>query len=190
MAKGSQFERDMCREFSLWLSHGQRDDLLWRTSQSGGRATTRRQKGAALATKGCYGDVCVVDTEHPVARLWGQHVSMELKRGYSGVSVQDLVDLPDRAATRTFESFIKQARDDAKASGRKWLIVWKRDKREPVVVCEFDLPGVLVCKHGFKNMENGADKALVWEEYHPRNSIRMLPLREFFAEIQPPEEAT
>jgi hypothetical protein len=42
--KGSAFERLLCRKLSLWLSHGERSDLLWRSSMSGGRATLQLAK--------------------------------------------------------------------------------------------------------------------------------------------------
>lgn len=133
--KGSQFERDMCRLFSRWVSGGDRDDLFWRTSQSGGRATACSRRGAALKTKGFYGDMALVGgSGHEVGKLFADTVSVEFKRGYNRVSIQDLLDLPKRAATRTFESFIDQASADAAVSNRLWLLVWKRDNRDPIAV--------------------------------------------------------
>src|SRR5262245_2386383 len=44
-AKGSKFERDLCRQLSLWWSDGKRDDVFWRASQSGGRAKFRGRRG-------------------------------------------------------------------------------------------------------------------------------------------------
>lgn len=46
-SKGAAFERQTCRELSLWLSHGENDDLLWRSAMSGGRATVQFKKGRA-----------------------------------------------------------------------------------------------------------------------------------------------
>jgi hypothetical protein len=133
--KGSQFERDMCRLFSRWVSGGDRDDLFWRTSQSGGRATACSRRGAALKTKGFYGDMALVGgSDHEAGKLFADTVSVEFKRGYNRVSIQDLLDLPKRAATRTFEYFLEQATHDATESGRLWLLVWKRDSRDPIVV--------------------------------------------------------
>lgn len=37
--KGAAFERYCCKRLSLWLTKGQRDDCMWRTAMSGGRAT-------------------------------------------------------------------------------------------------------------------------------------------------------
>jgi len=41
MAKGGEFERDISRFLSRWWTYGERDDVFWRTSASGARATTR-----------------------------------------------------------------------------------------------------------------------------------------------------
>ena len=57
--KGQQFERDVCRQLSLWVSGGKSKNLFWRSSQSGGRATTLRKKGEDLSVHA--GDVCAID---------------------------------------------------------------------------------------------------------------------------------
>ena len=44
-SKGASFEREVCKDLSLWLSAGDHDDLLWRSAMSGGRATVRFKKG-------------------------------------------------------------------------------------------------------------------------------------------------
>src|SRR4029077_18705934 len=43
--KGSAFERLVCKQLSLWVSHGRRSDLFWRSAMSGGRATVAQKKG-------------------------------------------------------------------------------------------------------------------------------------------------
>src|SRR4029077_9069799 len=43
--KGSSFERVICKQLSLWVSHGKREDLFWRSAMSGGRATVAQKKG-------------------------------------------------------------------------------------------------------------------------------------------------
>lgn len=56
--KGASFERDVCRRLSLWLSRGLRDDLLWRSAMSGGRATVQLKLGTKNLTQS--GDVSAV----------------------------------------------------------------------------------------------------------------------------------
>ena len=130
MGKGSQFERDICRKLSLWWTDGARDDVFWRTSQSGGRATTRAKAGKALQAKGAYGDIAAID---PVGEPLINAVSIEVKRGYNRFSLQDLMDGTPAEERYGLASFLDQARRDAAASGREWLLIWKRDRRAPLV---------------------------------------------------------
>ena len=57
--KGQQFERKICRLLSLWVSRGKSKNLFWRSSQSGGRATTLRKRGEKLAVHA--GDIAAID---------------------------------------------------------------------------------------------------------------------------------
>jgi len=57
-AKGSSFERDCCCRLSLWVSHGKREDLFWRSAMSGGRATVAGRRGTNLASQA--GDISSV----------------------------------------------------------------------------------------------------------------------------------
>lgn len=49
--KGSQFERDIAEQLSLWATGGDRGDIFWRSSMSGGRATVARKRGKLLQTQ-------------------------------------------------------------------------------------------------------------------------------------------
>ncbi len=59
-AKGSNFERTVCHELSMWISRGEHDDLYWRSSMSGGRATVMFKKGGANRSQ--CGDITAI---HP-----------------------------------------------------------------------------------------------------------------------------
>jgi len=58
-AKGSAFERHCCKSLSLWISHGARDDLFWRSAMSGGRASVQFKKGKPNRTQ--TGDITAID---------------------------------------------------------------------------------------------------------------------------------
>lgn len=59
--KGAGFERFVCKQLSLWLTHGKKEDCFWRSAMSGGRATVGRKGGKDLARQA--GDVCAVSPE-------------------------------------------------------------------------------------------------------------------------------
>jgi len=60
-AKGGEFERQICKKLSLWVSNNLQDDLFWRSAMSGGRATIRRKKGKETASG--HGDITAVTPE-------------------------------------------------------------------------------------------------------------------------------
>lgn len=57
-AKGSAFERAVCKQLSLYLSRGERDDLMWRSALSGGRATVRLRDD--IVTGNQAGDISAI----------------------------------------------------------------------------------------------------------------------------------
>lgn len=56
--KGAQFEREVCKKLSLWISDGIRDDMFWRSAMSGGRASIGLKKGMIRVSQ--QGDVSVI----------------------------------------------------------------------------------------------------------------------------------
>jgi hypothetical protein len=128
--KGSSFEREICRTLSLWWT-GNRDDVFWRASQSGGRATERAKKGKT--TFGSYGDIAAVD---PIGRPLLDFFTIELKIGKSHGHFGDLLDAPIKKKRKqfAFERTLEQAMSAATlAKSHHWMLISKRDRREPVV---------------------------------------------------------
>lgn len=72
--KGSAFERNVCRDLSLWVSLGQRDDVFWRSSMSGGRATIGLRTGNVRTAQA--GDVSAI---HALGERLLDHVVVECK---------------------------------------------------------------------------------------------------------------
>lgn len=127
--KGNTFERLICTQLSLWWSKGIRDDIFWRTSNSGGRATIRSQRNKT--TKSHYGDICAVD---PIGQPLLDLAVIEAKRGYKEATIGCLVDRPRKINQQTFEGWIQQcieAMDNAESFA--WLLIVKRDRREAMV---------------------------------------------------------
>lgn len=121
--KGSDFERKICKDLSLWWTHGERDDIFWRTSLSGGRATVRRKTGRSTDFQ--CGDISATD---PIGVLLIQHVTFELKRGYGKVSPFDLLDA-NHTATLEWLCFLRQTLAAQKAAGTPfWAIIFQRDR--------------------------------------------------------------
>jgi len=72
--KGNIFEIEISKKISLLLSEGERDDILWKSQNSGGRHTTRMKDG--IETYGQDGDLTAV---HPNGILFREIISVEAK---------------------------------------------------------------------------------------------------------------
>jgi len=157
MAKGSSFEREICKQLSLWWTEGKRDDVFWRTSTSGGRATQRSKFGQS--TFGQYGDVQATD---PIGQLLVDTFTIELKRGYSKSTFFDMFDKPDTAAQQMWDQFLCQVLKDTKdAESLFWMLIVKRDRRNAVVMVPFSfaqrIPELKSIPHsrGIVKLKNG-----------------------------------
>jgi len=142
-AKGSAYERTLAKELSLWWSVGERDDLFWRSSQSGGRATQRAKQGKKTAN--ACGDLCAQDAA-------GQKLldlfTIEIKRGYNTLHIYDILE----GGKGGMNAFVAQSAKAASLAGTPyWLLIHKRD-RHPAIYVTNDL-GLshqgIVCRNGF-----------------------------------------
>lgn len=134
-SKGSDFEREMCRTLSKWWTKGERDDVFWRSSQSGGRATQRAKSG--LRTHGSYGDITALD---PIGAPLIQMFTIELKRGSSYSSAGDLVDFKIDNGKHPWVLCLTQAiSSHIQAGSKSWMMICKRDHRRPLVYLPFDV---------------------------------------------------
>jgi len=124
--KGGNYERDTCRLLSRWWTDDARDDIFWRSSASGARAKVRGRAGANTA--GQHGDVAATD---PIGAPLIDIFTIELKRGYSEYTFQDLVDRKAGAGVQEWERFITQTIESFEQAGSyTWLLITRRDRRE------------------------------------------------------------
>jgi hypothetical protein len=126
--KGNNFERDCSRMLSLWWTNGKRDDAIWRSASSG--ALTTVGKGRYLAHTG---DFAATDGE---AELLFKHVIIEAKRGYNRYSVQDLVDVPEKAlAKNPVHEMLTKLITACQVQRKIGWLLWKKDRRDLLLIC-------------------------------------------------------
>lgn len=133
MAKGGQFERDICYQLSRWWVGHSNELVFWRTSNSGGGATVRRRKG--ISNKAHAGDITATE-EH--ARPFTSLITLEVKRGYNKTAnVHSLLDFKrqtkkkKKIPQKMYEQWIEQAVKAAETAGTKyWMLVHRRDGGE------------------------------------------------------------
>ena len=174
MAKGPQFERDFCKELSLWFSQGVRDDIFWRTAGSGAMATTRRKAGKDVRNH--EGDICAIDET-------GQHfirlVVLELKKGYNkALDFQAILDGAGKKPPLLMEWLLKLENERRVAGKTFTMLVIRRDRRKVILALDADLweaiePAVEEMEAGFTWVNvcaNGLDYVFIqWEAF--RNGV-------------------
>jgi len=126
--KGTKFERSFCKLLSLWITEQGRDDLFWRSTTSGARATVRAKQGKK--TKDSHGDIMSMSKfSEPFTRLY----HWELKRGYSGMDVLAIIDLKSKKPN-TLLGWVEKALVSIAFTGqRDFFIVFKRDRKDPCI---------------------------------------------------------
>ena len=113
----------------MWWTGGARDDVFWRSSNSGGRAKTRSRSGQG--TFGQHGDVQATD---PIGQPLIDLFAIEIKRGYNRHVFADIIDQPMKSAKRPWTKWLDQVRLDKANSKRPfWMLITKRDRRETMV---------------------------------------------------------
>lgn len=131
--KGSGFEREISKLLSRWWSKGlgqpEREDIFWRSSQSGGRATQRRKKGKD--TFGSYGDIAAVD---PIGAPLIEMFTIELKRGDSHGCPFELIECEQSKVMKSWERVLMQTVLAHQSAGSKsWLLIHKKDRKQTMV---------------------------------------------------------
>jgi hypothetical protein len=142
--KGSSFERDVCHQLSLWITNGINDDVLWRTSGSGARATSRGKKG--LNTANSAGDIAYLSPEgKPLLDL----VTFELKKGYNSVTIEQIfngeIKIDPKKKQENLLSFFRQAIQSATEAGSPhWMVIHKPDHRDTMLYMDESLFDIVV----------------------------------------------
>lgn len=128
MAKGSNYEREICTEFSKWWADG-REDVFWRAAGSGNRAKVRGRQNRGTA--GQHGDICATDF---IGKVLIDLFTIEIKRGYSSHTIQDIVDKSSKAGVQIWDGFFEQILESYEYSGSySWLLINRRDRRDAMV---------------------------------------------------------
>lgn len=125
--KGSGFERKIAKKLSLWWTDNKRDDVFWRTSGSGARATTRSKQQKKTAYE--YGDITFTD---PLGKPLIDTFLIECKKGYS--KEVDLLDFFTPKKKSVLFGWWSKAKKEAKEAGRKYCLLIAERNGKPAFV--------------------------------------------------------
>jgi len=126
--KGGEFEREISKQLSLWWTEDLRDDIFWRTSQSGGRATQRQKSGKSTA--GSYGDLTFIDDD---GKPFIDYFLLELKRGYTkDIELLSFVDY--KSLSVVFKWLEKAEGEKRYAKRQSVMLIVRRNRKETFVI--------------------------------------------------------
>ena len=121
--KGADFERRVCKDLSLWVTHNKRDDCLWRSAMSGGRATVAKKKDVDL--QHVSGDICAV---HPDGYPLVAKFFIECKF-YKDLRYAQLVSALGGSVVEFWKIACAQAADH-----KKWPMVILKQNQYPALI--------------------------------------------------------
>lgn len=129
--KGSAFERQICKDLSLWISNGQNDNLLWRSSISGGRFTTGLKSNKNY--KNQSGDICAID---PQGHKLTDKFSIECKH-YRNIHIGSLIFGTPK--DQSMLSFWGQTKKDAELAKKIPLLIVKQNNNQPLISLNIEM---------------------------------------------------
>jgi hypothetical protein len=139
--KGTDWERELSKHWSLWWTHGEREDVIWRTHGSGSRATARSKRGKG--TRGGAGDLMATD---PVADPLFSFFLMEAKRGYAKSRPSDSINilywldkLPAHKPPLLYEWWMKAEQERMVHQRCESIIIFQRTNKIPVIMLQASL---------------------------------------------------
>lgn len=134
-SRGGPFEREVSKKLSLWWSNGEHDDLFWRSSASGARATQRAKVGKR--TIGHAGDIAATAADSaPLTQL----VNIECKKGYTTRSPYDLIDYAPGNSISIWERWMAKAhKEHEKIKTYGWWLITRRNRCVPMITMPWDL---------------------------------------------------
>jgi hypothetical protein len=124
--KGSEFERKISKELSLWLTDNESADCVWRTSNSGGKATVTE---STFQT----GDIMPIGDNKTVHGFF-KHYSLELKN-YKDL---DLLDVQNK--TFKLPDWWEQSKKDAQKGNKIPIVIFKINRKGTWIVYDESIP--------------------------------------------------
>ncbi len=174
-AKGSQWERDVGKMLSLWLTKSERGDIFSRNVLSGGSFTLA--EGAGKLSSRAPGDLMAA---HPLAFAFLSRFSVECKH-LANIGLEAY--LLDPKAQTSLGQIISLASRQAKHISLEYMIVAKQNNREAIVLIDGDVGEDMLARC----LRRGGARASLAPMHHylHRGSICMLRFRDMLAFIDP-----
>jgi len=129
--KGAQFERDVCRILSLWVSKGKKKNLFWRSAMSGGRATLHLKRGET--NKEQCGDIVAI---HPDGVILTDTFYIECKFR-ADFNFRNILKIGEGHVLATYW---KNVRAEAKKYRKMPMCIFKENRFPAIVLFPYEYP--------------------------------------------------
>ena len=122
-AKGSGFERDVCRILTKWITGVEKPVIFWRSPASGGLGTIKTAENVS-------GDIIAI---RPEAEWFTQVFSVECKTGYPNACLfKHLRNVKNDEIEQFWTQCITGAHEDNKSG----MLIYKKKGAQPIVGIE------------------------------------------------------
>lgn len=121
MGKGGDFERDIAKYLTCWLTGKDKPYAYWRMPGSGSLSTIHEQN------KNLCGDIMALVSE---AEFLTNTFSIECKTGYPQTSFWQHFG---RVKNFNIEIFWRQAFEDATKAGKHPMLIYRKKGRKPII---------------------------------------------------------
>ena len=119
-AKGSSFEREVCKKLTLWVTGQDNPYVFWRSPSSGAVATISQSSNVC-------GDIIAIKEE---GNFFTEIFSVECKDGYPDA---DMMKLFKNNKNDTIHEFWKQCINDARTADKEGMMIFRK-KGYPIIV--------------------------------------------------------
>jgi len=126
MGKGGEFERNISKFLTKWLTGSKKPYMFWRQDASGGLATVHAENTHLT------GDITYL---HPEAKFFCDVFSIECKTGYPRTSIWQHFN----KTKFNIEDFWNQALTDAKKSDKYPMLIYRKKGRKEIVGINSDV---------------------------------------------------
>lgn len=121
MGKGGDFEREISKCLTCWLTGKEKPYAFWRMPGSGGLSTIHEEN------KNLTGDIIALK---PEAEFLTNKFSVECKTGYPQTSFWQHFG---RVKNFNLEIFWRQSNDDAVKAGKHPMLIYRKKGRRPAI---------------------------------------------------------
>ncbi len=164
--KGGAYERAKSRALSLWFTLGERDDIFWRTSGSGAKATVNLESGTRVDLN-YFGDI---GARGRVGQEFIERVNIECK-AYKSFYLMDV--LKENKNPCELDIFWNEACKEANDSGRWPVLIMKKNYFPEMIAVDYE--GI------FKHFEDKFED----DEFIFYRSGAILKLEKFLDRVNP-----